>query len=109
MWADPGQDPGGPGGSEPPPNQELIDLKDQFDQQQLLIAQLKEMLRKTDQTSITQEKVEEYANTLTKMNARAKKGKLKEGLPNETNITYSIDTPAKEKMNLLRQQFEANK
>lgn len=121
MWGGSGPDPGGTKGGDPssgiPSNQELMDLKDQFEQQQVLIAQLKEMLRKTEQTTITQEKVEEYANTLTRMSARAKKNRLrKEGeteSKSETSVatkkTTTIDTPAKEKLMLLRQQVEENK
>lgn len=114
MWSpESGKDPGG---SIPPQqsNQELADLKDQFEQQQVLISQLKEMLRKTEQTKVTQERVEEMASTLTKMNARAKRSKLKrEGEGERSSEGGSsrrqIDTPAKEKINLLRQQLEENK
>lgn len=105
MWSGPGPDPGGPSGG-PPTSQELYDLKDQFEQQQLLIAQLKEMLRKSEQTTVTQEKVEEYANTLTKMKARAKRAK-KDG--NRESTTKRLETPASEKINLLRQQLEENR
>lgn len=115
MWSsESGKDPGVSG----PPQQstqELADLKDQFEQQQVLISQLKEMLRKTEQTKVSQERVEEMANTLTKMNARAKRSKMKregEGEKSDVEGTGSkrqIDTPAKEKINLLRQQLEENK
>ncbi|KAF5280498.1 hypothetical protein FQA39_LY18043 [Lamprigera yunnana] len=87
-------------------NRELIDLKDQFEQQQLLIAQLKEMLRKTEQKNVSDEKVEEYANTLTRMSVRAKKNRSKRGEPSDMSAT---DTPASEKIMLLRQQLEENK
>lgn len=116
MWSsESGKDPGGSG---PPQqsSQELTDLKDQFEQQQVLISQLKEMLRKTEQTKVTQERVEEMANTLTKMNARAKRSKMKREGEGEKSDTVGaggnrkqIDTPAKEKINLLRQQLEENK
>lgn len=116
MWsAESGKDPGG---SVPPQqsSQELADLKDQFEQQQVLISQLKEMLRKTEQTKVSQERVEEMANTLTKMNARAKRNKLKrEGEGEKSGDAVfaggrrQIDTPATEKINLLRQQLEENK
>lgn len=49
MWSsESGKDPGGPSGAP----QELADLRDQFEQQQVLISQLKEMLRKTEQTKV---------------------------------------------------------
>lgn len=119
MWGS-GPDPGGtteggsPSGSKS--SQELTDLKDQFEQQQVLIAQLKEMLRKTEQTTVTDQKVEEYANTLTRMSARAKKSKLRREGDVDSQIevtsiisTKTIDTPASEKIMLLRQQLEENK
>lgn len=120
MWSSPNQDPGGSGGGGPPnqpPNPELEDLKDQFEQQQVLISQLKEMLRKNEQTVVTQEKVEEFANKLSRMNARAKQSKMKKegesgqqsdvlGVPGSRR---KINTPANEKINLLRQQLEENK
>lgn len=114
MWRGPGQDPGG--GSSDPPNQELMDLKDQFDQQQVLIEQLKEMLRKNEQTSVstvTQEKVEEYKQRLSSMNARVKKSKLrKEGAKSEVvGVPGSkrLETAHTEKTTLLRQQMEETK
>lgn len=120
MWS---PDSGGSSSSGvgPPPkqsNQELEDLKDQFEQQQVLISQLKEMLRKTEQTKVSEERVEELASTLTKMNARAakRKGKSKRQPPDTElvveepgNRRHIVDTPAKEKINLLRQQLEENK
>lgn len=116
MWSpESGKDPGGPSASGAPQqsSQELADLKDQFEQQQVLIHQLKEMLRKTEQTNVSQERVEEMASTLSKMNARAKRSKLKregEGeRPDTGGARRQIDTPAKEKINLLRQQLEENK
>lgn len=115
MWSsDTNKDPGGSSGKDPPSSQELADLKDQFEQQQVLISQLKEMLRKNEQTTVTQEKVEEYANTLTKMNARIKKNKLKKEstqvkADTTTDTQKHIDTPTKEKIILLRQQMEENK
>ena len=55
MWGNADTDPGGQGPNTRTP-QELSDLKDQNEQQLLLIAQLKGMLRK-DQNSMSQEKV----------------------------------------------------
>lgn len=129
MWWGSGQDPSGSGGEDPPkeqpPNQQLQELQDQFENQQMLIAQLKEMLKKTDQSSsMSREKVEEYASTLTKMNDRAKRGKLRktegaktEEVSSKTEVTKEMTskkstalvTPAKEKVNLLRQQLEENR
>lgn len=116
MWS---PDSGGSGSSGVGPpakqsNQELEDLKDQFEQQQVLISQLKEMLRKSEQTKVSEERVEELASTLTKMNARAKR-KIKSRRQSDAKIVEDpenkrhIDTPAKEKINLLRQQLEENK
>ncbi|XP_060532431.1 golgin subfamily B member 1 isoform X2 [Cylas formicarius] len=112
MWNEPDPDPGGQKDSltELSP-QELSDLKDQNEQQLLLIAQLKEMLRK-EQSSVTQEKVEEYVNTLSR--AKAKKSRLKlensaaSGSGRPTSAV-SIDASKKERINLLRQQLEENK
>lgn len=108
MWSGPGPDPGGSTGGGPPSSQELNDLKDQFEQQQLLIAQLKEMLRKSEQTTVTQEKVEEYANTLTKMKARAKRSAKKVEGGKESSGKH-LETPASEKIHMLRQQLEENR
>lgn len=55
MWEDQNPDPGGTSVSSPSP-QELSDLKDQNEQQLVLIAQLKEMLRK-EQSTVSQDKV----------------------------------------------------
>lgn len=119
MWSEGNKDPGGSSGKDPPAHppssQELADLKDQFEQQQLLISQLKEMLRKNE--VVTQEKVDEYANTLTKMNARVKKNKLKKDnnaqgksdTAGQVDSQKHIDAPTKEKINLLRQQLQENK
>lgn len=113
MW--PSESAEGPSGAATPnqqSNQELEDLKDQFEQQQLLINQLKEMLRKTEQTKVSHERVEEMATALTKMNARAKKNKNKRvsgDVQDVGNTKQTVTTPAKEKMNLLRQQLEENK
>lgn len=131
MWWGTSEDPGGEGTSkdgskEPPQNQQLQDLQEQFETQQTLIAQLKEMLKKTEHSSsVSREKVEEYANTLTKMNARAKRGKLRktEGVKTEEDVGTKSDTtkelstkklpqvniPGKEKVELLRQQLEENR
>lgn len=130
MWWGSGQDPGGTGGEgpskDPSQNQQLLDLQEQFESQQTLIAQLKEMLKKTEHSSsVSREKVEEYASTLSKMNERAKRSKLRksEGAKAEDHKSLKSDTtkestskksavvvtPAKEKVNLLRQQLEENK
>lgn len=111
MWGGVGGDPGGPGGpsKDPPPsNQELLDLKDQSENQQVLIAQLKEMIRKSDQTTLTNEKMDEYANTLTKIKARVKKSKENKD-KSETLPKHTVDIPQRDKLNLLKQQIEANK
>ncbi|EFA02160.2 protein lava lamp [Tribolium castaneum] len=102
MSQSPGQDPGGgpDPGAPPGSSQELSDLKDQFEQQQVLIAQLKEMIRKNEQTNVTQEKVDEYMNTLSKR--RAKKS-------SDNGAKKTLDIPASQKINLLRQQVEQNK
>ncbi|XP_018327353.1 protein lava lamp [Agrilus planipennis] len=99
----------------PPQTQELIDLKDQYEQQQVLISQLKEMLRKNEQTTVTPEKVEEYANTLNRMRAKAKQGRSqkqdkehKDG-PTESRRASTVNIQAKEKILLLRQKVEENK
>lgn len=126
MWWGSGTEPEGEGSSkESPQNQQLVDLQDQFEQQQTLIAQLKEMLRKTEQSSlVSREKVDEYASTLSEINERAKRSKLrksegrkselddsiKSGVVAETSARKStVVTPAKEKINLLRQQLEENR
>ncbi|XP_031353392.1 protein lava lamp [Photinus pyralis] len=113
MWVGSGSepDPGGGKGEEgstgASSHQEFIDLKDQFEQQQVLIAQLKEMLRKTENTNVTQEKVEEYANTLTRMSARVKKNRLQRSEQGDEGT--ASETPASEKIMLLRQQLEENR
>lgn len=117
MWKGPDEDPGGSGGtsSGSAQNQELLDLKDQFEQQQTLIAQLKEMLRKSEQTSVTPEKVEAYANTLTKMRAKKSRKKNEDeksseiGVPGSKRFSGSEPTTANEKILLLRQKLEENK
>ncbi|XP_063904226.1 protein lava lamp-like isoform X2 [Zophobas morio] len=105
MWKGPGQDPGGGPETGPPPgsSQELSDLKDQFEQQQVLIAQLKEMIRKNEQSNVTQEKVDEYMNTLSKRGGRAKK------LKRDDDNKKTAEIPASQKISLLRQQVEENK
>ncbi|XP_050303991.1 golgin subfamily B member 1-like [Anthonomus grandis grandis] len=109
MWGKDNPDPGGTDrtGSSV---QELSELKDQNEQQLVLIAQLKEMLRK-EQSSVSQDKVEEYVNTLNR--ARAKRSKLKKesgsSSSSSTTATVNIDAIKKEKINLLRQQLEENK
>ncbi|XP_065161792.1 LOW QUALITY PROTEIN: protein lava lamp [Atheta coriaria] len=103
-------DPGGGSDNTPPSSQELQEMKDQFEQQQMLITQFKEIMKKTDQTSttVTQEKVAEYANTLTKMKSRAKRLNLAKEKDCEGEVT-KLNTPANEKVLLLRQQLEQNK
>ncbi|KAL3266378.1 hypothetical protein HHI36_010555 [Cryptolaemus montrouzieri] len=109
---DPGEDPP-PSEASSEPGTELYDLKEQFEQQQVLIAQLKEMLRKTDQTNVTQEKVDRYASTLSKMTVRARRSKLKKessaGSSEKSENKPAIDTPVNEKISLLRRQLEENK
>lgn len=115
MWKDPEPDPGGDtqeGSSSGKPLQELSDLKDQNQQQQLLIAQLKEMLRK-EQSNVTQEKVEEYINTLSKV--KAKKNRTKKDVSGNlersvsSSSSSSVDIIKKQRVNLLKQQMEENK
>ncbi|XP_066154375.1 protein lava lamp isoform X2 [Euwallacea fornicatus] len=110
MWGDQNPDPGGTEFKEPSQEQALTELKDQNEQQLVLIAQLKEMLRK-EQSSVSHDKVEEYVNTLNK--ARAKRFKQKKGeassSPNISTSSANIDANKKERMNLLRQQLEENK
>lgn len=111
MWKGTAPDPGGSQDLEEP-NQELLDLKDQNEQQQVLIAQLKELIRKNEQsTTVTQEKVEEYANTLSRISARTKNRQKKEEGSSSDIIdeTIVVNTPSKGKMLLLRQQLEANR
>ncbi|XP_064097948.1 LOW QUALITY PROTEIN: golgin subfamily B member 1-like [Macrobrachium nipponense] len=86
MWW--GASEGGQGGSPPPDppaeqgdssqggdaavvRQELGDLKDQFDEQQALIGQLKDMLKKKEATLSSREKeVQDYAERLARMKPR---------------------------------------
>ncbi|XP_044748422.1 golgin subfamily B member 1-like [Coccinella septempunctata] len=109
---DPGEDPP-PQGSSLEQRSESPDLKDQLEHQQVVIAQFKEMLQKTDQSSSMQEKVDRYASTLSKMTMRAKKSKLKKessGGSSEKSTTKSgMETPVNEKISLLRRQLEENK
>lgn len=114
MWKDPEPDPGGDtqeGASSGKPLQELSDLKDQNQQQQLLIAQLKEMLRK-EQSNVTQEKVDEYINTLSKAKAKKNRAKREDSGNLErsfSSTSSSVDVTKKQKLNLLKQQLEENK
>ncbi|KAJ8953811.1 hypothetical protein NQ318_006659 [Aromia moschata] len=109
MWKVPDPDPGGPtqqGAPSEQSSQELSDLKDQNEQQKLMIAQLKEMLRK-EQSNVTQEKVEEYVNTLSK--SKGKKSRLKRdesGSAERTASSSSIDNIKKGKLNLLRSSWK---
>ncbi|CAH1174226.1 unnamed protein product [Phaedon cochleariae] len=106
MWSEPDPDPGG----ERPATsvREITELKDQNEQQQVLIAQLKEMLRK-EQSTVSQEKVEEYMNTLSKMHA--KKPRTKQGEAGKTERVGSTGPEGikSEKVNLLKRQLEENK
>lgn len=102
MWNEPNPDPGGNPGS----SRELTDLKDENEQQKLLIAQLKEMLRK-EQSTVTNEKIEEYINTLSKL--KAKKSRMKRDESASTDRGTVIDSVKKEKVILLKQQLEENK
>ncbi|KAF7266452.1 hypothetical protein GWI33_020219 [Rhynchophorus ferrugineus] len=108
MWDDPDPDPGGQKNVRPSA-QELNDLGEET-QKQLVLAQLKEMLRK-EQSTVPQEKVEEYVNTLNKVKAkRSKQSKNEAGSTTKaTTSSANIDAIKKERINFLRQQFEENK
>nr|CAI5836718.1 unnamed protein product [Callosobruchus analis] len=101
MWGDPEPDPGGQPSTSM--SRELTDLKSQNEQQQVLIAQLKEMLRK-EQSNVPQEKVEEYIQTLSKVKAKKSQSQKDKGAADKTIIVDS-----NKKINLLRQQLEENK
>ncbi|VEN47539.1 unnamed protein product [Callosobruchus maculatus] len=101
MWGDPEPDPGGQPSTSI--SRELTDLKSQNEQQQVLIAQLKEMLRK-EQSNVPQEKVEEYIQTLSKVTAKKSQSRKDEL---GTDKTISVDS--NKKINLLKQQLEENK
>lgn len=107
MWKDPDPDPGGepPGGSSKISRQ-LSDLKDENEQQKVLIAQLKEMLRK-EQSNVSQEKIDEYVNTIKKMTSKKSRVRKEESSGSEKHIT--IESGKTEKLNLLKQQLEQNK
>uniref|UniRef100_A0A6P7F5F7 Protein lava lamp-like n=1 Tax=Diabrotica virgifera virgifera TaxID=50390 RepID=A0A6P7F5F7_DIAVI len=106
MLKEPDPDPGGEA-SGPQTSREIKDLQEENEQQQVLIAQLKEMLRK-EQTTVPQEKVEKYINTLSK--AKAKKSRLKRDDSGSTEKgSTSMDSKKHEKVNLLKQQLEENK
>lgn len=113
MWGGQGPDPGGTESENPTSpsqsNQALKDLKDQYEQQQVLIAQLKELIRKTEQTTVTEQKFDDYVNTITRMSARAIMSSKNKGTDADKGETTTIDTPAKEKILFLRQQMEENK
>ncbi|KAL1509714.1 hypothetical protein ABEB36_004410 [Hypothenemus hampei] len=106
MWGErENPDPGGAQGDSA--SQESSELKDESEQQ--FVAHLKQILRK-EQSNVSQDKVEEYVNTLNR--ARAKRAKLKksESTPSSsTSSTVNIDANKKERVNLLRQQLEENK
>lgn len=107
MWKEPDPDPGG----DPPEGsskitRELSDLKDENEQQKLLIAQLKGMLCK-EQSNVSQEKIDEYVNTIKKMTAKKSRVKKEESSSSEKHIT--IESGKTERVNLLKQQYEQNK
>lgn len=107
MWKEPDPDPGGePSKGSSKISRELSDLKDENEQQKVLIAQLKEMLRK-DQSNVSQEKIDEYVNTLKKMSA--KKSRVKKGETTTSERHTTIETGKTERLNLLKQQLEQNK
>lgn len=107
MWKDPDPDPGGePPGGTSKISRELSDLKDENEQQKVLIAQLKEMLRK-EQSNVSQEKIDEYVNTLKKMTAKKSRVRKEESSTSEKHIT--VESAKTEKLNLLKQQLEQNK
>ncbi|CAG9766600.1 unnamed protein product [Ceutorhynchus assimilis] len=98
MWEDQqNPDPGGTGKGPSP--QQLTQLKDQNEQQLVLIAQLKEMLRK-EQSTVSHDKVQEYVNSL----PRAKKSKQ-----NKNESSASTSTSTTKRVDLVRQQLEENK
>lgn len=103
MWPGPGQDPEGGPDPDPPSTSTQQELSDLENQQQVLITQLKEMMGKSEQSSVTQEKVDEYMNTLSR---HSKAKKTKKG---DISTRKTIDIPASQKINLLRQQVEENK
>lgn len=107
MWKKPDPDPGGQA-PEPQPPREVKDLQDQNEQQQVLIAQLKEMLRK-EQSTVPQEKVEEYMNTLSKVKAKKSRFKRDELGVLDRSSGSSMDSKKHERVNLLKQQLEENK
>ncbi|KAG5898644.1 hypothetical protein JTB14_021018 [Gonioctena quinquepunctata] len=110
MWKEPDPDPGGERTSIGQNSREISELKDQNEQQQLMIAQLKEMLRK-EQSSVPQEKVEEYMNTLSKV--KSKRARLKKdetgGREKSSGSSAIADSNKHERVNLLKQQLEENK
>lgn len=107
MWKEPNPDPGGnPRECSSKISRELSDLKDENEQQKLLIAQLKGMLR-NEQSNMSQEKIDEYVNTLKKMTAKKSRVKKEETSTSEKHIT--IESGKTEKLNLLKQQLEQNK
>lgn len=107
MWKEPNPDPGGdPPESSSMISRELSDLKDENEQQKLLIAQLKGMLR-NEQSNVSQEKFDEYVNTLKKMTAKKSRVKKEESSSSEKHVT--IESGKTEKLNLLKQQLEKNK
>lgn len=107
MWTEPNPDPGGdPPESSSKISRQLSDLKDENEQQKLLIAQLKGMLR-NEQSNVSQEKIDEYVNTLKKVTAKKSRVKKEESSSSEKHIT--IESGKTEKLNLLKQQLEQNK
>ncbi|XP_049958619.1 protein lava lamp-like [Schistocerca serialis cubense] len=92
MWWSESSDPPGDQTQAPAQNVEVKELQDQFEQQQTLIAQLKEMLRKNEQQLVTKEKeVEEYATKLSGIKSRvSKRGRAK---VEKTEATVSESVP----------------
>ena len=110
-----GKNSDGTDGVGPPlPGQDDV-LQGQFEQQQLLIEELKKMVKKSDSATVTQEKVNEYGNALHKLNERAKQSVRRKESGSDRQDTSSgrkIDVHASvrsEKTNLLRQQLEQNR
>lgn len=114
MWKEPEPDPGGdPPESTSTISRELSDLKDENEHQKVLIAQLKEMLRK-DQSTVSQEKIDEYVNTLKKISAKKSRAKKVETSEKNINVestekNINVESAKTEKLTLLKQQLEQNK
>lgn len=94
MWQNKEEDPGGSSNVE------------QLDNESLL-ANIKEVFKNSDQSNVTQEKVTEYINTITK--AKAKRTRLKRDGSNTVSESSTLDANKKQRITLLRQQLEENK